>query len=66
MFADMGHPIPGSIGLVVRMGVLYINLVAYEAKTRVRKNTLRCKASQELISKVPNMRLHISGERYVH
>jgi len=59
------HPAPGSMGTVIKMSVLYIQLVAYDAKERVRKNTLRCKASKRLANRVPQMRLHISGERYV-
>ena len=62
---DMGHTVPGTMGIVARWGVLYLTMVAHEARSRVRKNGLRCKASVRLNCRVPNQRLHISGEKYV-
>ncbi len=65
MMLDMGHPVPGTVGLIVKMGVLYVNMSVDQARRKIRRRRLMCKASTHLNSRLPNLRLHISGERYL-
>jgi len=65
MLQGMGRPPPGTAGLIFRMGVLYINMSVDQARRKLRRRELKCKASANLQCRVPNYRLHISGERYL-
>lgn len=65
LMQGMGRPPPGTMGLMLRMGVLYVNMSVNQARKKIRRRRLMCKASTHLSARVPDLRLHISGERYL-
>lgn len=55
-----------NLGVVIKMSALFIEMTIHEHRYRVRRLQSQKRAKRTLDAKVPNRRLHISGEHYVH
>lgn len=55
-----------NLGMVMRLGVLGFSLVLHDKRRIRRQRKNRQTANYRLNVRVPNNRLHISGEYYVH
>lgn len=69
-FLDYHYSLPTKgmqgLGVVLRMGALGVSLALHN-KRMIRRHRVLCRtAYARLDDRVPNNRLHISGEYYVH
>lgn len=55
-----------NLGVVVKMSALFIQMAAYEQLPRLRRRRCQRLARRTIGVKVPDKRLNISGEYYVH